>query len=198
MGRPAAAADSQTGCSHGGLVDEALTLYDTIPSSGVAPTAIHQGCVIDALARVGRLDEAEQFASRVGVSNLVVLMTVLGACRIHGDVPRAERLARQLIAADPTNASPYIVLHNVYSSAGRFEDAELVKQARINSGAVVKVSETTTIIDGVTMSFCANNFSHPRGAELRRKCDDVAKQIQLAAWPPSRCVMGHSPRGNGD
>jgi hypothetical protein len=57
-------------------------------------------------------------------------------------------------------------------------------QARIDAGAVVTVGETETIIDGVTVSFCANDFSHPRGAKLRRKCEDVAKQIQLAGHRP--------------
>jgi pentatricopeptide repeat protein len=171
-------------CSHGGLVDEALTLYYSMPSFGVVPTAIHQGCVIDALARVGRLDEAEQFASRVGFSNPVVLMTVLGACRIHGDVPLAERLARQLIAADPSNAAPYIVLHNVYSSPGRFEDAELVMQARIDAGAVVTVGETETIIDGVTTLFGPMDFSHPRGAEIKRQCEAIAERIERSGHHP--------------
>jgi pentatricopeptide repeat protein len=172
-------------CSHGGLVAEALELYQSMPLHGVTPAAMHNSCVIDVLARAGRLGEAEEFAASVGATDAVSMMTMLGACRIHGDVPRAERLARLLIDAEPTNAAPYVVLCNVYSSAHRLADAERVRKERIASGAVVKAGRTDIEIDGTRFSFGPADFSHARGEELRLKCAEIDTRIKRAGHQPN-------------
>jgi hypothetical protein len=156
-----------------------------MPLHGVTPAAMHNSCVIDVLARAGRLGEAEAFAASVDATDAVSIMTMLSACRIHGDVPRAERLARLLIDAEPTNAAPYVVLCNVYSSAHRHADAERVRKERIASGAVVKAARTDIEIDGTRFSFGPADFLHARGEELCLKCAEIDTRIKRAGHRPN-------------
>ena len=46
----------------------------------------HYNCVVDALGRAGRLEEAEGLIKRMEEPNEVTWITSLGACRVAGDV----------------------------------------------------------------------------------------------------------------
>jgi len=72
-------------CSHGGRVDTALQLLQSVEAKyGISPNTFHHNCVIDALGRAGRLEEAERYmlANQSAIDH-VSWMTLLGASRIH-------------------------------------------------------------------------------------------------------------------
>ena len=49
-------------CSHSGMVDDALQLIQYVaPKYGIIPNTFHHNCVIEALGRAGRLEEAEKY-----------------------------------------------------------------------------------------------------------------------------------------
>ena len=165
-------------CSHGNLADDAVALFRELPDLGVQTSPQHRACVVDALARAGRLAEAEQFAEEEGVLNEpVILTTLLGACRIHRDIARAKRFAETLIAQDAQNAVPYVVLANIYKQCGRRAEAEALAVRRKRAGALVVVGRTVTCVDGESVAFGAADFSHPLGDELRAKCREIAQRI---------------------
>ncbi len=45
-------------------------------------------------------------------------MTLLGACWLHGEVERAERVAAHTFELEPQNAAVYVLLGNIYMRAG--------------------------------------------------------------------------------
>lgn len=54
-------------CSYTGLVDEGLQIFELMDKEyGIQPSAEHYACVVDMLGRVGRLDEAHNFAKQLG------------------------------------------------------------------------------------------------------------------------------------
>eukprot|EP00455_Lapot_gusevi_P006945 TRINITY_DN1298_c0_g3_i1.p1 TRINITY_DN1298_c0_g3~~TRINITY_DN1298_c0_g3_i1.p1 ORF type:complete len:312 (-),score=30.88 TRINITY_DN1298_c0_g3_i1:155-1090(-) len=171
-------------CSHGGLVDPALQLYHSIPTHNITLNSDHVNCMVDVLARAGRLQQAEDLALQSTLANDVTWMAVLGACRIHGDVERAQRIAERLIRLNPTNAAPYIMMCNIYTSLGLHSKAQDMRARRVSAGAEVQVGISSTDIDGVTTSFGPADFSHPRGAELYQMCLDMASRIASAGHEP--------------
>eukprot|EP00455_Lapot_gusevi_P006944 TRINITY_DN1298_c0_g2_i1.p1 TRINITY_DN1298_c0_g2~~TRINITY_DN1298_c0_g2_i1.p1 ORF type:complete len:312 (-),score=47.74 TRINITY_DN1298_c0_g2_i1:174-1109(-) len=171
-------------CSHGGLVDPALQIYHSIPTYNVTLDSDHVNCMVDVLARAGRLQEAEDLAMQSTLTNEVTWISVLGACRIHGDVDRAQRIAEQLIRMNPTNATPYIIMCNIYTRLGMHSKAHEMRERRVSAGAEVQVGVSSTDIDGVITSFGPADFSHPRGAELYQTCVDMANRIASAGHEP--------------
>ena len=158
-------------CSHGNLADEAVALFRELPALGVDVDDQHRTCVVDALARAGRLQEAEQFAEAEGcLQSPIVLTTLLGACRTHRDVPRAERFAEALIALDPRNAVPYVALANTYKLCNRLVEADAVTARRKLANALPNVGRTVAFVAGESV-FCCRDFSHPLGAELRASAE---------------------------
>ncbi len=54
-------------------------------------------------------------------------MTLLGACRMHGNVEMAECVARRILEREPDNAADYGLLSNIYAAPGNRHLSENVK-----------------------------------------------------------------------
>ncbi len=54
-------------------------------------------------------------------------MALLGACRIHGNVEMAERVARRILEMEPDNVDDYGLLSNIYAAGGNRHLCENVK-----------------------------------------------------------------------
>ncbi|GAB2274376.1 hypothetical protein Dimus_009139 [Dionaea muscipula] len=119
-----------TSCSHSGLVDEGLKIFKSISVVyKVEPLLDHCTCIIDALGRAGRLHEAETLITKMPYKDDPVIWEVLlSSCRVHTDVPVARRAAGILFSINPQNPTPYVLLANVYSSMGRWDDATAVRE----------------------------------------------------------------------
>jgi hypothetical protein len=52
---------------------------------------------------------------------------VLAACRVHGEMEAAERVSKRLMDMSPEKSGYYMSLANIYSDAGRYSDAERIR-----------------------------------------------------------------------
>lgn len=109
-----------TACNHMGWVDDARHYFMSINRDHGLPLIIeHYVCMIDLLGRAGCLDEAEDLISSIRSENIAsAWLNLLAACRIHGDVERALRAAYYYTVLNPAIATPYVMLSNIYASAG--------------------------------------------------------------------------------
>ena len=105
-------------CSHAGLIDEGQYLFlCMIHEHSIIPSIDHYVCIVDLLGRAGCLDEANILMNNLSLQpTSELLMAFLGACRYKGDVEHGENDANKMFGIDPTNAAPYVILSNVYSS----------------------------------------------------------------------------------
>jgi pentatricopeptide repeat protein len=80
----------------------------------------HYTCMVDILGRAGHLQEAENMVMAMPCRPHVdAWMALLGDCRIHGNVEIAECVAKQILEMEPENAVSYVLLSNIYASAGK-------------------------------------------------------------------------------
>ncbi|QHO56073.1 Pentatricopeptide repeat-containing protein [Arachis hypogaea] len=110
-----------TACSHARWVSEGRQVFNLMVNCyGIEPMADHYVCIVDLLGRWSNLKEAEEFIDKLNVEpNAMIWANLLGACRIHDDDIRGERVAKNLIKLEPDdNSSPYILLFNMYTASG--------------------------------------------------------------------------------
>lgn len=115
-------------CSHGGLVDEGQQLFASMSQShGIAPGVKHYSCLIDLFGRVGLLHEGEELLNNMPfIPTVTSWMTLLGNCRTHLDADRGQRAAGRIFELDPENATPYVMLSNIYAAVSRqYDDADV-------------------------------------------------------------------------
>ncbi|XP_024530845.1 pentatricopeptide repeat-containing protein At3g46790, chloroplastic-like [Selaginella moellendorffii] len=99
-------------CGHSGLVYQGRDFFvSMVEDHSILPTMEHYGCMIDLLARAGWLEEATQLInlSPFGHKSFEWL-TLLGACKMHGNQGLASQVAKRVFVKDPMSASPYMLL----------------------------------------------------------------------------------------
>ncbi|XP_024538865.1 pentatricopeptide repeat-containing protein At1g11290, chloroplastic isoform X2 [Selaginella moellendorffii] len=110
-------------CSHAGLFEDGCKCFGSITADySMELTVDHYNCVIDLLGRAGNLDEAEILVANLPEPCSVDWMTLLGACRIHGDADRALRTAQRVAELDPDSLAGKVLLSNIYATARDWDD----------------------------------------------------------------------------
>ncbi|KAK7263122.1 hypothetical protein RJT34_30707 [Clitoria ternatea] len=117
-------------CSHSGLVDEGIELfYRMTKDFGLRPVKEHFSCVVDMLARAGRLEDAFHFINQIPLEpDKHMWGALLAACQEHQNVSVGKLAMEKLIGLEPHEAGHYVTLSNIYSRAGRWEDAAKVRK----------------------------------------------------------------------
>jgi pentatricopeptide repeat protein len=179
-------------CSHASMADEALAIYNSMQTQfGISPGVVHGTCVVDALGRVGRLEEAEKFKKAMPTEDVVTWTTLLGAARIHKDVQLAERLAEHLIKVDALNAAPRVLLGNTYAVAGRYEESRRVHQERKMLG-VKKIPGSSSIqIGGKVHHLTVHDTSHERTDEIYIKLRELYPKMYARGYVPNTSEVLH-------
>ncbi|KAL8552428.1 hypothetical protein ACS0TY_001209 [Phlomoides rotata] len=119
-------------CNHGGLVDEGLHIFRSMKGYGVEPNMLHYVNIVDLLGRGGYLDEAREFIENMEIPpGRGVWLSLLSACRVHGNVELGEMAAENLIKMESQRGSNYIQLLNLYVEAG-------LKEKAVNLRAVMR------------------------------------------------------------
>ncbi|KAE9606377.1 putative tetratricopeptide-like helical domain-containing protein [Lupinus albus] len=112
-------------CAHGGLVDEGKNLFSKMQSYSFKPDLKHYTCMVDLLGRSGNLQEAEALVLSMPVSpDGGVWGALLSACKTYNEIEMGIRVAKYAIDSEPENDGYYIMVSNMYSSIGRWEEAE--------------------------------------------------------------------------
>ncbi|XP_042452310.1 pentatricopeptide repeat-containing protein At1g06140, mitochondrial-like isoform X7 [Zingiber officinale] len=164
-----------TACSHAGLVDEGLTLFNSMEETyGICPEIEHLSCLIDMLGRSGRLLEAEDYIKMSPYQNdYVIWGNLLSSCRLHKDVAIGERVAIKLLELQPSTSSPYVLLANLYASDGKWEGAaearKLLRYSRVKKEPGYSLIE----VKGVAEKFTVGNFSHEQIGEIVATLDSL-------------------------
>ncbi|KAJ9135888.1 hypothetical protein P3X46_033013 [Hevea brasiliensis] len=111
-------------CSHAGFVIQGQEFLRQMELKyGVVPTIEHYACIIDMLGRAGQLEEAYKLAQTMPVkANTVAWRALLAACQLHCNADLAEVVARQVFELDPGHCGSYVLMSNVYVTAGQYEE----------------------------------------------------------------------------
>ncbi|XP_077213338.1 pentatricopeptide (PPR) repeat-containing protein [Tasmannia lanceolata] len=125
-------------CSHTGLVEEGyFYLNSMVKDYGIEPEARHYACMIDILGRSGRLKEAESFINSMPIEpDTLVWTTLLGACRVHGNIELGRLAAKKVLELQPCDSGAYISLSNISADVGNWE--EVLKIRSLMKGVGVK------------------------------------------------------------
>ncbi|CAL4929436.1 unnamed protein product [Urochloa decumbens] len=113
-------------CSHSGLVEQGRTLFKSLQADyGITPRMEHYACMVDLLGRTGHLDEAYDIVrSMPSRPSDNLLESLLGACRFHGNSKIGESVGKLLIESEHGKSRSYVMLSNIYASAGKWSDCE--------------------------------------------------------------------------
>ncbi|KAL2499698.1 Pentatricopeptide repeat-containing protein DOT4 [Abeliophyllum distichum] len=117
-------------CSHSGLIEEGLEIFNKMTETfELNPGMEHYACVIDLLARAGRVEDAVEFIMRMPVmADKHIWGSVLAASLAYQKISIVTVAAEHLVKLEPENAGHYVTLSNMYSKVGRVDDAVKIRK----------------------------------------------------------------------
>ncbi|XP_057843036.1 pentatricopeptide repeat-containing protein At4g02750 [Cryptomeria japonica] len=173
-------------CNHGGLVDIGCKYFNDINGSYcIMPTIDHYACMVDLLGRAGYLEQASNFIIKMAIKPAVVVwMSLLGSCRSHKNTVLGEFTATLLFELDPKNASPYILLSNIYAEMGKWDDVRKVRRLMKDKGTKKIPGCSWIEVHKMVHVFCAGDRSHPQTQEIYAKLENLSLEMKAAGYFP--------------
>eukprot|EP01018_Ginkgo_biloba_P010349 Gb_07336 [translate_table: standard] len=174
-------------CCHAGLVDAGRQYFDCMNKYyQVTPTMEHYGCMVDLLGRAGHLDEAQDFINKMPIKpDATVWGCLLGACRVHNNIELGEHVAEHLFELDPENPAPYVLLSNIYASAGKWDGIEKVRKMMKDRKVKKKPGCSWIEVNKEVYTFLVGDRSHPQMQEIYAELEKLSKQMKAAGYVPN-------------
>ncbi|RZC18785.1 Pentatricopeptide repeat-containing protein, mitochondrial isoform C [Glycine soja] len=172
-------------CCRKGMVDAGHRVFDSmVKKHSIEPTSEHYSIMVDMLGRVGRLDEAEELMHQIpGGPGLSVLQSLLGSCRLHGNMEMAEKVVGRLIEMDPASSGPYVLMANLYAEKGKWEKVAEVRRGMRGRGVKKEVGFSWVDVSNVDSlylhGFSSGDKSHPESENICKIAEFLGLQMKI-------------------
>ncbi|KAF8397593.1 hypothetical protein HHK36_016513 [Tetracentron sinense] len=178
-------------CAHAGLVERAWIYFENMHKVyGIQPKIEHYGCMVDILGRAHYLKEALKLINCMPFEpNSVILGSLLSACRTCNDFQFGEKILEKLVDLEPLNPGYYVLLSNMYASAGRWEEVIRVRNLMKNRGIEKKPGCCSIELDNTVHEFVVGDKTHQQTKQIYAKLDEISQKLDLAGYVPDTSVV---------
>ncbi|KAI3444598.1 hypothetical protein Pfo_001263 [Paulownia fortunei] len=186
-------------CSHAGLTERGRYYFESmVKDHGISPGPDHYACMIDLLGRSGKMHEAEELLSKMVVEpDATVWKSLLAACRIHGNIDLGKRAATALFELEPQDSVPYVMLSNIYSAIGNWEEAASVRRLMKSRGVGKEPGRSWMEMNSKVHTFMSEDRSHPEAEAIYLKIDEIIMLIRAAGYVPDMNFALHDINEEG-
>ncbi|ONK62610.1 uncharacterized protein A4U43_C07F5890 [Asparagus officinalis] len=180
-------------CSHSGLLQEGKKCFSSMKLEfGLDPQLNHYACMVDILGRAGKLNEAQELVEKMPMEpDSSILGSLLGACRIHGDLDLGEKIADKIFELDAAHAGYYVLLSNIYAAKLRWKDVERVRKLMV--GRKVSKEQGFSLIEfnGKIFKFGVDDRSHPESKEIYSYLQELTARMKQLGYVPQVELVLH-------
>ncbi|XP_060672042.1 pentatricopeptide repeat-containing protein At4g33170 [Ziziphus jujuba] len=179
-------------CNAGMDVDTEQWFNSMMVDYGLEPGLEHYTCLVGALGRAGRLQDAERIAMTMPfVPDAAVWRALLSSSAIHGEADMACTMSYRLLELDPHDDSAYVIVANVLSSAGRWDEVAEVRK-RMKDRRVKKEGGRSWIeMHGKIHVFLAGDRRHEMTDKIYAKLAELMEEIEKLGYIPVWDEMLH-------
>ncbi|CAK9147157.1 unnamed protein product [Ilex paraguariensis] len=175
-----------TVCGRKGMVDMGREIfYSMVEKHIIEPAPEHYSCMVDMLGRSGRLNEAEDFVAQIpGGPGLSVLQSLLGACRIYGNVEMGMRVANALMEMEPEESGSYVLMSNLYAEKGQWGKVAKIRKEmrdrRVTKEVGFSWADVGDINDSLSLhGFSSDDKSHPQYEEIYKMAEWIGSEMKF-------------------
>jgi pentatricopeptide repeat protein len=173
-------------CSRAGLLEDGLRCFDRMRlEHKVAPNAQHYGCMVDLMARAGRLDDARALIGSMPTGPTdTAWRSLLNACRIHGDLDLAERALEELRRLGAANAGDYVIVADMHARAKNWAAAAALRTEAVDWGLAQSPGFSAVEVRGELHRFVSQDMSHPRTRDIYEMLHQMEWQLRFDGYKP--------------
>ncbi|TVU28102.1 hypothetical protein EJB05_19611, partial [Eragrostis curvula] len=173
-------------CSRAGLLDDGLRCFDRMRlEHKVAPNAQHYGCMVDLMARAGRLDDARVLIGSMPTGPTdTAWRSLLNACRIHGNLELAEHALQELRRLGAANAGDYVIVADMHARGKDWDAAAALRTEAVNRGLAQSAGFSAVEVRGEVHRFVSQDMSHPRTHDIYEMIHQMEWQLRFDGYRP--------------
>ncbi|KAL1347094.1 hypothetical protein HN51_020610 [Arachis hypogaea] len=180
-----------SGCKNSGRINDGWKYFDSMSTDyNIVPTIEHYSCMVDLLGKSGFLDEALHFIQTMPVKpDASIWGALLASCRNHKNIMLAETALRNLFKLEPYNSANYVIMMNIYSALGKWDDAQRLRDTMVAAGlkspgvwSWIQVNQTTHV-------FSTEGKSHGEEGEIYFELYQLVSKVKKLGYVPDiSCV----------
>ncbi|KAF2295452.1 hypothetical protein GH714_032959 [Hevea brasiliensis] len=180
-------------CGHAGLVSEGWQFFHLMKDEyGIEPKIEHYGCMVNLFGRAGHLKEAYELVKNMEINPDPVLWgTLLGACRLHGNLALGEEIAEFLINQNLANSGTYILLSNIYAAGGNWEGVARMRTLLKDSGIEKEPGCSSIEVSNKVHEFFAGDLRHPKTKEIYMMLEEMEGWLKAHGYTPQTEIVLH-------
>ncbi|KAM3240320.1 hypothetical protein ACQJBY_053791 [Aegilops geniculata] len=124
-------------CSHAGLVDEGISIFNSMASEyKVNPDIKHYGCMVDLFSRAGLLSRAYELIDNMPFEpNLAILGALLSACSVNNDLEIGELVLQKIDSVCSYKGGAGVLLSNIYANQNLWHEVDSIRR-KIRNGTI--------------------------------------------------------------
>lgn len=184
-----------SGCSHAGLLLQGKALFQRMNAEfRIEPNLEHYACLVDLLGRAGRIEEALQIVKKMPMKpSASIWGSLLNACRLHGYLPLAEAIAKELFVIEPENSGNYIILSNVYANASMWKEVKMMRGLMEKKGMKKEVGCSWIQVKDKVHTFVAGGgFEFRNSDEYKKVQGTLMEALRKSGYEPDIGVVLHN------
>ncbi|OVA06724.1 Pentatricopeptide repeat [Macleaya cordata] len=180
-----------TACVNSGLVKEGWECFNEMQEIySFQPNQEHYACMVDLLGHTGHTKEAVDLIKSMPFEpDARVWGPLLSACKTDSDTKLAEFAAEKLINMEPKNAGNYVLLSNIYASAGKWDRVAKMRVVLRDKGLKKTPGVSWLEISGRVHEFRVADRSHPESEDIYTILGSLELEIKMNS-------SLHSPDGS--
>ncbi|KAL6986925.1 hypothetical protein U1Q18_012688 [Sarracenia purpurea var. burkii] len=178
-------------CSHVGLVDTGLGYFRAMSEEhGLVPKPEHYVCVVDILGRAGLLHRATVFIEAMPVEpDSMVWRTLLSACTVHKNMEIGEFAACRLLELEPEDSASYVLLSNMYATAGKWDRRDQTRQTMKDRGVKKEPGRSWIEVKNSTHAFFVGDRLHPLADKIYEFLEELNKRAAAFGYVQDRSSL---------
>jgi len=168
-------------CSRAGLLEDGLRGFDRMRlEHKVAPNAQHYACMVDLMARAGRLGDARALIGSMPTGPTdTAWRSLLNACRIH-----AEHALQELRGLGAANAGDYVIVADMHARAKNWDAAAALRTEAVDGGLAPSPGFSAVEVRGEVHRFVSQDMSHPRRRDIYEMLHQMEWQLRFEGYEP--------------
>jgi len=173
-------------CGRAGLLEDGLRGFDRMRlEHKVAPNAQHYACMVDLMARAGRLGDARALIGSMPTGPTdTAWRSLLNACRIHGELGLAEHALQELRGLGAANAGDYVIVADMHARAKNWDAAAALRTEAVDGGLEPSPGFSAVEVRGEVHQFVSQDMSHPRRRDIYEMLHQMEWQLRFEGYEP--------------
>ncbi|XP_024531157.1 pentatricopeptide repeat-containing protein At3g49170, chloroplastic [Selaginella moellendorffii] len=144
-----------------------IQTFNQMILDGILPNRVTFIAILVANSQVKRMEEAQELIETMPYEwDASIWMTFLSSCRKHVNAEHGKYAAEQIFAMDPNNATPYIILTEIYGKSGRTDEIAGLRKMVTEKGLTKLGAISRVQLGGKMHTFHLGDWSHPNIKEI--------------------------------